>query len=311
MDLIRKALQFRELIGALTRKEIRKKFEGSALGWPWPFLQQFLSLAVYWFVFMKILTIKLDMKFAEVLFPEDPSLADKYQVLLICCGILPWQMTSEYISRSLTMVLANRNLVKKVYFPAELLPLPPLLAQLTVLSVVFVLVILITFIFTPFGSSLLWMLPLVMFLHAIFLLGICYTLSTITVFFRDLEQIVPLILHLTFFLTPIVYVREVLAASGNRGLTWVFDLNPLAYCVDLYRFAVAIPSDKRFTAGEMPAPPGVDTSAADYVPALQPILIPISKVWVNLGIFAAVSFATFFIGYKIFMSQKHKFADEI
>lgn len=280
---------------ALTRREISRKFEGSVLGWPWPFIQPLLSLGVYYFVFMKVLKLGVKKEFAMALFPEDPGLTQPYQVLLICCGLLPWHMTAEFTSRSMGLILANRSLVKKVYFPAELLPLPPLFAQIITTSAVFCLMMVFMYAMTPFGSILLWMLPLVLLTHALFLLGIAYVLSTITVFIRDVEQIVPLLLHLAFFLTPIVYVREVLG-GGNRGLTWIFDVNPMAYCVELYRWAVVTPSDKRFTIGK---------SINDIVH------LSFGDVMGNYAIFAGFALASFTVGYRIFMSQKHKFADEI
>ena len=181
-----------------------------------------------------------------------------------------------------------------------MLPISLLLSYLINLAVVFTVVIAIMFIMTPFGSELLWMLPFVILTHGVFLLGVSYFLATANVFVRDVSQIIPLILHLAFFLTPIVYLREILGATGNRGMMWVFKFNPMAYAVELYRWAVVVPSDKRMTLADDSTPEAIKVDRIEF-----------SDILVDWGIFAAFAVVFAILGYKFFMSQKSKFADEI
>ncbi len=294
MDLIRQCYRFREMIWSFARRELRRRFEGSVIGWPWPFIQPLAMLGVYYVVFVKILALRVDVEFAHALFPGENSEADAeaFQVCLICCALLPWHTTAEFVNRSTGLILENRSLVKKVAFPSELLPVSVLIAYMINLTIIFAVVYLVFLVLTPFGSALLWMYPIILIVHAMLLLGVGYLLATANVFIRDVQQVVQLLTQLMFFLTPIVYIREM---GGARGLTWFFDINPMAYCVELYRWAIVIPTAQR---------KGLDGDGHLYD-------VSVMHVLQDLGIFALFAFGFLFLVYKFFMSQKHKFADEI
>ena len=131
-----------------------------------------------------------------------------------------------------------------------------------------------------------------------FLLGLGYLLSTANVFVRDVNQLAPLFINLWFFLTPIVYVKETILLGMEEEVTWlwIFDWNPMAYMVDLYRYTLIFPEQIRFT---------VDKASG------LPVPISVGDVWSLLGLFAVIAFGTLALGYYTFMANKHKFADEI
>jgi len=281
-----------------------------------------LMLGVYYFVFTNLFNLKLPSDFAmrlgavlleggaalgdgaaaiepaarAALEKEAESLGGTFNVLLLCAGLLPWLMTAEFVVRSVGIVIENGGLVKKVRFPSELLPISLLASYLFNLLVLTVIFCAITWSFTPFQSNLWWMFFPVALLHGIFILGIAYILATINVFVRDVQQLVPLVINIWFFMTPIVYIREQLVASSSmRSLTVIFDWNPMAHLVEIYRWILIFPEEIRYTLGENG----------------EQVFITTATIWKEIGIFAAIAFGVFFVGYKTFMAQKHKFADEI
>ncbi len=298
MDLIKQCIRFREMLSSFIRRELRQRYVGSIIGWPWPFLQPLIMLGVYYVVFVQLLDQKLDQRWNEMIVEAlgvDTATGDIFNVLLLCCGLLPWLMTAEFLVRSSNTIPENGNLVKKVAFPAELLSISLIGAYAINLVVIFSVFCGITWLTTPYISNLIWMFPLVVVCHIAFLLGLGYLLSTANVFVRDVNQLAPLVINLWFFLTPIVYVKEsLLFGNPNATWVWVFDVNPMAYMVDLYRYTLIFPEEIRWTVEEGKR---VDVSVGD--------------VWQLLGVFALISFTTLFVGYHTFMANKHKFADEI
>jgi lipopolysaccharide transport system permease protein len=284
------------MLGAFIGRELRQRYVGSVLGRAWPFLQPLLILGVYWLVFFQILQVRLgNPAFAQPIndaYGKDAT--DTFYVLLLCGGLVPWLITAEFVMRCTNTVVENGPLVKKIAFPTELLPIYLLGAYFVNLLIMMGFFLGFAWIFTPFRSSLIWMLPLVMAVHGILLLGLGYICATINVFVRDVSQLMPLIVNMWFFLTPVVYPREMLP-DGAKDWAWIFDWNPMSRLVQVYRWVTVFPEDIRRTV-----------DAAGNV-----VVVDATLVWQNLGIVAAIATGFFIAGYSLFMSQKHKFADEI
>jgi lipopolysaccharide transport system permease protein len=284
------------MLSAFIGRELRARYVGSVLGRAWPFLHPLLILAVYWLVFVRILQVRLGnpdwAKPISEAFGENA--ADTFHVVLLCGGLVPWLVTAEFLMRCTTTIVENGGLVKKISFPTELLPVYLLGAYFINLLIMVAIFIAGTYIFTPFRSPLLWMLPIVMIVHGILLLGLGYLLATLNVFIRDVQQLMPLVVNIWFFLTPVVYPREMLP-EGAKEWAWVFDWNPMSHLIQVYRWTTVFPEKIRMT---------VDASGA-VVP------VTTAHIWYELGIVAGVAVMFFAIGYGVFMSQKHKFADEI
>ncbi|MEZ6194197.1 MAG: ABC transporter permease [Planctomycetota bacterium] len=302
MDLLKTCFRYREMLVSFTRRDLRQRYVGSVLGWPWPFIQPIITLAVYYLVF----NVLLDQRFPKVLrddiaerLGEDPdsTRVGSVLVVLLCTGLIPWMMTAEYVMRSANVILESGNLVKKMAFPTELLPVSLLGSYLLNMTILFGVFLALTWIFTPFMSPLWWLFPVVVLCHALLVLGLGYLLATANVFVRDVSQLLPIVVNLTFFLTPIVYVREILVDETGTPRPWVaiFDWNPFAHLVELYRWVLVIPAEVRVRA----APGGGFED------------LPVSHVYLVLALFAAFCFLLFQVGYRTFMANKHKFADEI
>lgn len=296
ISLIAKCVRFHEMLGAFIRRELRQRYVGSVLGRLWPFLQPLLILAVYYLVFVRILQVRLgNDEWTAVLSSHYGSdAADSFQLILLCAGLIPWLITAEFTVRSANIVLENAGLVKKVVFPSELLPVYLLAAQMINLLIMLGVFCGLAYTLTPFISPLLYLLPLVILLHGVFILGLAYLLATANVFVRDVNQLTPIFVNLWFFLTPIVYVREMLP-QGAASLTWLFDYNPMSHIVDLYRWCLIYPEAIRLT---------VDESG-------RPVPVEMGDIMTSFGIVASFATVCFVAGYYFYMAKKDSFADEL
>lgn len=207
--------QYRELLKTNVQKEIRGKYKGSFLGVLWSFLNPLLMVAVYAIVFPYI------MKNNNI---------DNYLVYLIT-GIIPWNFFTTCITTGCNCVWLNGGIIKKVYFPREILPISVVIAGL-INFLISCIIILIFVLFGGIGFSieLLW-LPLIAIIQSALSLGLLFILSAINVYVRDVEYIVSFFLSLLFYATPILYTADLFP----ENIRWVLYLNPMAHLIDAYR----------------------------------------------------------------------------
>jgi ABC-type polysaccharide/polyol phosphate export permease len=287
--LVSHCLRYRELLSAFILRELRARFRGSILGGFWMVLQPVVFLAVYYTVFLKILHIRMIEQLPEATVATlDPNIVEllktelnRMSALAMFVALIPWTSMSECIMRATGTIFENGNMIKKVAFPSELLPVYLVgynLVNIAVGFCVFVAASALTVGVWP-SLTLLPLLPVVMLLQGVFMLGIAYLISTATVFVRDLIQLVPLVMTVWFFFTPIFYLG--LPADAQQ-YEWLFQFNPVYHLMALYR-AIFI-----------------------FQPAT-----PSGFPWASLGIFAAVAFALAFVGYRTFLRFKADFADEL
>lgn len=226
MDEIKSLYNYRELLKTSVNKDITGKYKHSFLGIIWSFLNPLLQIAVYALVFQIIL--KSDI--------------ENYAVYL-CCGLIPWQYFSNVVIRGANTILDNGNIVKKVYFPREILPLSVTTSE----GINFLIssIIIIGFVvFSGIGLSwnLLWY-PLILVIQYIILLGISLIVSSVSVYFRDLLHLLGIFVQLLFYATPIVYSISNVPAN----LQWLVKINPMSYIIDAYRnifYNKTMPSEK-------------------------------------------------------------------
>lgn len=184
--------RYRGLIQTLVVRELKARYRGSVLGYLWSFINPLLLLLIYTFVF-------------TIVVPNKDPLAQPY-ALFMFCGILPWTWFSASLSEASNSLIANGNLIKKVLFPAEVLPIVSVLANMV--HFFFGLPILAAFLIwyqKPISAlELLWF-PVVVFVQLVFTTGLALILSALTVHFRDIKDILSNVLTLWFFATPIIY----------------------------------------------------------------------------------------------------------
>ena len=205
---------YRELLKTNIKKEVRGKYKNSFLGVLWSFLNPLLQIVVYAIVFQLIL--------------KNPQ--ENYAIF-ICCGLIPWTYFSSAISRSAFTMVENGNILKKVYFPREILPISIVTSE-TVNFLISTVIILGFVIFGGLGiSKYIIFYPLVLLAQYLLLIAISFIVSSISVYIRDLQHLIGVALQLLFYAAPIVYSPEVIPQEYQ----WILTLNPMAYIINGYR----------------------------------------------------------------------------
>lgn len=211
---IKEVYKYRELLKANVKKEIRGKYKESFLGLLWSFVNPLLSVLVYAIVFPLIL--------------KD---SQPHYVTYLVIGIIPWTFFTTAISQGTTSILVNSGIIKKVYFPREILPISVVSSAL-INFLISCLIIIIFVICSGIGLSLnLLYLPLIAIIQYFFTLGLVLITSSINVYIRDAEYIINFIVAMLFYATPILYSSTLFPPN----LRWIHKFNPLATLINSYR----------------------------------------------------------------------------
>jgi ABC-type polysaccharide/polyol phosphate export permease len=212
-------LRYRGLIQTLVARDLKARYRGSVLGFFWSFVNPLLLLLIYSYVFTQVL---------PGLHPES---LQPY-ALFMFCGILPWTWFSSSLLESSGTLISGGNLIKKVLFPAEVLPIVTVLANMVhfFLGLLILAAVLVYYQRPLDPLELLWF-PVIVLVQLILTTGLALLVSALTVHFRDIKDILGNLLTLWFFATPIIYAMEQ-APPGNR---WLLTLNPMTHLVISYQ----------------------------------------------------------------------------
>ena len=205
---------YRELLKSNIKKEIRGKYKGSFLGVLWSFVNPLLMVLVYAIVFPFILK-------------DGP---DNY-LLFIIVGILPWTFFTTCISQGTYTIIANEGIIKKVYFPREILPISIVTSGLINFSISCIIIFAFLLITGVGFSPYVLFLPLIAIIQYILTLGIILITSAINVYIRDAEYIINFFVSMLFYATPILYSADLFPAKFK----WIFNLNPMGILINSYR----------------------------------------------------------------------------
>ncbi len=230
----------RRLLAGLVGRDLRARYVGSSMGFFWSVVFPILNLVVYMFVF----SIVLKMRWEE-------NQSKQEVALLMLAGIIVWQAFAETISRTTNTLVENANLIQKVVFPSEVLPVylvaSALVNMLIGVAITALAVIFYAYVapldtgapvsperpFQALGLSVtLVSLPLLMALQAVFTLGLGYLLATLNLLLRDVYHLVGVGLTIWMFMTPIFYPARMV---HEAGLGWVLQANPMYWLIDSYR----------------------------------------------------------------------------
>lgn len=218
MKLFKDLYQYRELLKSNVKKEIRGKYKGSFLGILWSFVSPLLMTLVYAIVFPFL------MRGAGY---------EHYTTFLII-GILPWTWFTTSIAQGTFVVLGNAGIIKKVYFPREILPISVVTSGL-INFLISCIVMIIFIIFSGIGFSInILFLPLVILAQYLFTLGIIFITSAINVYVRDLEYIINFIIQMLFYGTPILYSVDMFA-NAPKVISTLININPMGVIITSYR----------------------------------------------------------------------------
>ncbi len=228
MSSVAELAESRELFVNLTLRELRGKYKRSVLGWTWSLLNPLATMVIFTMVFRFFLKVQIE--------PGDPSGLHVFAIFLLC-GLLPWNLLANGMSGSMGALIANSNLIKKVFFPREILVASNIaswvvsfLLELGVLAVVLVVA----------GNFVLpWLVPTLglVIVQTMFVVGLGLLVSVLNVYFRDVQHLIGILLQIWFYATPIVYPITVVrdALDDHPALFTVYKLNPMVRFVEAYR----------------------------------------------------------------------------
>ena len=257
MNVFKKLYDYREMLKTSIKKDIGGKYKNSFLGVLWSFVNPLLQIIVYAIIFPLIM--KNDIP--------------NYVVFMVC-GLIPWNYFSTVINRSSFTMIENGNIIKKVYFPREILPISVVTSETVTFLISSILILLFTFGYGLEITINIIFYPLVLLVQYIMLLGISLIVSSVTVYFRDLQHFIGVLLQLFFYATPIVYAVDVIPVNFQ----WILKFNPMTYIIEGYRDI--------FWQPQMP-----DVS--------------------NLLIVLVIGIVLCIVGYLIFNKLQRKFAEEL
>lgn len=213
-------LKFRALLWTLAWRDIRVRYKHSVLGAAWAMFIPVSMMLIFSFVFTKVVKVDTDVPY----------------VIYAYSGLLPWQFFSSSTTAATNSLLANRSLVTKIYFPAEVFPFSSILAAFVdFLAGSIVLVALMAY-FAMTGSSIniSWtvsLIAVVLFVQVVFTAGVSLFLSMGNLFFRDVRYIYSVVISLWMFSSSVVYPMKV----ADPRIQWLLNLNPMTPILDAYR----------------------------------------------------------------------------
>ena len=228
--MLRALFANRFLLRSMVVRDLRGRYAGSAMGLAWTVIHPIVLLALYTFVFGFVLRIRANPVVDPLKEPWGGSETLTFTLYLLC-GLLPWLAFQESVLRAQTSVVESANLIKKMPFPSEILPVT---VTLTAFLHFLAALALYTLFAASVGSLTLWpfvYLPLVLVLQLAFSLGLAFLACAGFVYFRDLGHILGLLLHAWFYLTPIVYPPNLVPA----WIQPVFRFNPMHHLMKMYR----------------------------------------------------------------------------
>lgn len=254
---IKELYMYRQFLKTSVKKEFRGKYKKSVLGILWSFINPLLQLLVYALVFPFILRVQ-----------------EENYIMFIFTALIPWNFFSTTLSQSTSVIISNGGIIKKVYFPREILPISIVLSG-AINFLISCIIILVALLISGIGiSPYILFLPLILFVQCLVTLAICFVLSAFTVYIRDLEYFINVLLQLWMYITPVLYTIDLIPEKFAK----LFYLNPMVQIINAYR----------------------NIFYYQTMPDLKAIAI-----WFVIGIVGII------VGYNIFKRFEKRFAEEL
>ena len=266
-EKLKNVIGYRHLLFRLVLKEFKVRYKHPFLGFLWALIVPLSMILIFMLIFSYILKV--------------PHQGYPFFIYLVS-ALFPWSYLNLSISTSTMSLLDNAGLIKKVYFPREIIPLSIVAVNLVLF--IFSLGLMLLFIL-PFGikfTYFIFFLPGIIFLQTIFITGVCLIVSSLQVKYRDIKYIVEVLLILWFYLTPIFYPLELVAGTSNVFFK-IYMLNPLTQLITFYRIALI----------------------GNYIEVLPAQLDIIRLILCSF----LICIITFWVGFVIFKKQEYRFAD--
>lgn len=280
---LRELWRYRELLISLVEREIRIRYKNSILGFLWSLLNPLLTVLVMTFVFKFVMKLSVSS-----------------YVLYVLAAYLPYIFFQMALLDSAQSVLSSLPMVRKVYFPREVLPLAQILANFIHFLLALVVFFLISFAVWlpkrgdfPIQPTVL-LLPILLLIHLALVMGLGLIISALNTFYEDVKYIASAALYILLFLTPVMYFLEAVADAfshhGKLGQIayFVYQLNPMATLCTAYRKVLLAPVP---------------------IPVAGKELAPMPMDWAMLGLTAVFSFGILYLGYAMFNRLKWGFVE--
>lgn len=227
VDQLRELARYRDLIRQLVVRDLKVRYKNSALGFLWSLANPLVQVATITIVVKYVMGLKIP----------------NYSAYLLV-GYLPWVFFQMALLDSSQVILHHRDLLRKVYFPREVLPISVVIANLVhflLALAVFFAYLLFYYLFmhgSPIMLTALW-LPVLVLMQTLLILGLTFFISCLNVFYEDTKYMLTVGLNVLFYLTPVMYVAELVYVripEASRGLLYkLYLLNPLNMLTDAYR----------------------------------------------------------------------------
>lgn len=216
MKHIKEIINYQDMIRSLVKRELRGKYEKSVLGFLWSFLSPMFQILIY------------NLVFTQVFHNDMPVF-----YMFLMTGILPWTFFSDSLGQGSGAIIYNAEMVKKIYFPREVLVIAEVNAKLVNMLLSFI-VMAVFLIISRIGFSVqLIYLPLLIFTEYLLALGFAFLFASITVYFRDMEYIVNVILMAWIWATPVMYSLE---SVGSPALHRLLMINPMTTVISNFHY---------------------------------------------------------------------------
>lgn len=213
-ERIKSILSYSDMIGSLVKRDLRGKYKGSVLGFLWTFINPLCQMIVYTIVFSVVVRNNLD----------------KFYVYMIV-GMIPWLFFDMSLRQGAGSIRYQGDMIKKIYFPREVLPLSCVTSNFVNMLFCFIIVFAVLIISgIGFSPKALIFLPLVMGLEYLICLGFTLIVSAGTVYFKDLEHITTVVLMAWIYATPIMYSIDIIP----QNIKWIFLANPMTAIIEAF-----------------------------------------------------------------------------
>jgi lipopolysaccharide transport system permease protein len=256
---LRELYESRELLFTWTRRDFRVRYSQSMLGAAWAVMQPLSLMVIFSIVFAYFL--------------EVPTGGVPYPVFSYA-ALLPWTFFSNALGFAIPSLVSNMNLVSKIYFPREILPLSAILVGLVDFVIASLLFVPMMIYYRIAVGPALLLLPVLLLIQIVFMFAVSLLASAANVYFRDVRFLIPLTLQVWLYITPVIYSAEQIPG----WLKPFYFLNPMAALIDGYRRVTLF--------NQMPD-------------------------WPYVGLAALVSLLLFIVAYRVFKRAERQFADLI
>jgi len=217
LRFLNSVIEIRYLIWELTKKDLQQRYLGSYLGIIWAFIHPIVMILVLWFVFQ--------IGFKSLPIDDFPF------ILWLITGMIPWFFFADGISSSTGAVMDHSYLVKKVVFRVSVLPIVKISSALIVNSFFIGVIFLMFFLYGYYPNLYNIQVLYYLFAMIVLLMGLSWVTSSIQVFFKDMGQIIAMIIQIGFWFTPIFWNISIVPSKYH----FLIKLNPMAYIIQGYR----------------------------------------------------------------------------